>query len=122
MECGKFCAHFGHLITLMASLFTMILLVMVYFIMPPPSHGTNNQNSTGVVTIISRPSVSNVWFQQSEDAWLPNRFQTWSPEDQQKDFNQTIVEGEHLYYLILTELSRYILQGCGLSYKVVNIV
>ena len=30
MECGKFCAHFGHLITLMASLFTMILLVMVY--------------------------------------------------------------------------------------------
>ena len=94
MECGKFCAHFGHLITLMASLFTMILLVMVYFIMPPPSHGTNN-NSTGVDTIISRPSVSNVWFQQSEDAWLPNRFQTWSPEDQQKDFNQTIVEGEH---------------------------
>ena len=85
----------------MASLFTMILLVMVYFIMPPPSHGTNN-NSTGVDTIISRPSVSNVWFQQSEDAWLPNRFQTWSPEDQQKDFNQTIVEGEHLYYLILT--------------------
>ena len=56
---------------------------------------STNNNSTGVVTIISRPSVSNVWFQQSEDAWLPNRFQTWSPEDQQKDFNQTIVEGEH---------------------------
>ena len=46
VECSKFCAHFGHLITLMASLFTMILLVLVYFIMPPPSH-------TGYLTLKS---------------------------------------------------------------------
>ena len=80
--CSRLCANFGHLITLMASLFTMILLVMVYFIIPPGSTVISN----------SRPSVSNIWFQQNEDAWLPNRFQTWSPEDEQ-DFNKTMVEG-----------------------------
>ena len=89
-----FCAHFGHFITLMASLFTMVLLVMVYFILPPAA---SNNSSNGTVTI-SRPSVSNIWFQPNKDGWSPDRFKTWSPEENPRDFNETNVEGEDVFF------------------------
>ena len=53
MECGKFCTHFGHLITLMASLFTMILLVMVYFIMPPPPNPATGKSLSEALILAS---------------------------------------------------------------------
>ena len=83
-DCGKMCTNCTHLMTLIVSLFTMILLVMVYF-MPNPNKK---------MTEISRPSVSNIWFQADGDSWTPNNYHTWSSEIDREEPNNTIIEGK----------------------------
>ena len=78
------CTNCTHLMTLIVSLFTMILLVMVYF-MPNPNKK---------MTEISRPSVSNIWFQADGDSWTPNNYHTWSSEIDREEPNNTIIEGK----------------------------